>query len=328
MRQLLIFLAAAVAVCPAQVPKPPWAGSPAKKSPAVEGSNSDNAAQNPNSTFKVDVKLVNVFVTVTDDHGAPVGGLTKDNFTLLEDGTPQTISVFDKESALPLSIVMDIDTSLSTRKDLPLELTSARRFAHAILRPVDALCLYEFSETVDEIVPFTPDLKAIDRGIDRVHYGAATALYDAIYLGSQAVERRQGRKVMVIITDGGDTVSRVDYKEAVRAAQEAEVIVYSIIVVPIEASAGRDLGGEHALIQISADTGGKYFYATSVPQLDEAFHKISDELRTQYLLAYYPSRRTSDSNYRRIEVKVTSTAAGSAFEVHHRTGYYTRKSQF
>jgi Ca-activated chloride channel homolog len=328
MKQLLLFLAAAVAVCPAQVPKPPWAGgaTPSRK-PIVEGSTPD-AAQNPDATFKVDVKLVNVFVTVTDDHGAPVGGLTKDNFALLEDGTPQTISVFDKESALPLSIVMDIDTSLSTRKDLPLELTSARRFAHAILRPVDALCLYEFSETVDEVVPFTPDLKAIDRGIDRVHYGAATALYDAIYLGSHAVDRRQGRKVMVIITDGGDTVSRVDYKQAVRAAQEAEVIVYSIIDVPIEASAGRDLGGEHALIQISEDTGGKYFYATSVPQLDEAFRKISDELRTQYLLAYYPSRRNSDSNYRRIEVKVTGTSGSSVFQVHHRTGYYTRKSHF
>jgi Ca-activated chloride channel family protein len=339
MKQLFLFLAVAVALCPAQVPKPPWAGgaAPAKKSSVVDGPSSDgpssngpssDAAQTPNSTFKVDVKLVNVFVTVTDDHGAPVGGLTKDNFQLLEDGVPQTISVFDKESALPLSIVMDIDTSLSTRKDLPLELTSARRFAHAILRPVDALSLYEFSETVDEVVPFTPDLKAIDHGIDRIHYGAATALYDAIYLGAQAVDRRQGRKVMVIITDGGDTISRVDYKEAVRAAQEAEVIVYSIIDVPIEASAGRDLGGEHALIQISEDTGGKYFYATSVPQLDEAFRKISDELRTQYLLAYYPSRRTSDSNYRRIEVKVTGAAAGSVFSVHHRTGYYTRKSHF
>jgi Ca-activated chloride channel homolog len=339
MRKLLLFLAAAVALCPAQVPKPPWAGgaAPANKSSVVDGPSSDapssnssssDAAQTPSSTFKVDVKLVNVFVTVTDDHGAPVGGLTKDNFQLLEDGVPQTISVFDKESALPLSIVMDIDTSLSTRKDLPLELTSARRFAHAILRPVDALSLYEFSETVDEVVAFTPDLKVIDRGIDRIHYGAATALYDAIYLGAQAVDRRQGRKVMVIITDGGDTISRVDYKEAVRAAQEAEVIVYSIIDVPIEASAGRDLGGEHALIQISEDTGGKYFYATSVPQLDEAFRKISDELRTQYLVAYYPSRRTSDSNYRRIQVKVTGASAGSVFSVHHRTGYYTHKSHF
>jgi Ca-activated chloride channel homolog len=131
---------------------------------------------------------------------------------------------------------------------------------------------------------------------------------------------------MVIITDGGDTVSRIDYKEAVRAAQEAEVIVYSIIVVPIEASAGRDLGGEHALIQISADTGGKYFYATSVPQMDEAFRQISDELRTQYLLAYYPSRRSSDSNFRKIEVKVTGTAGSPAFVVRHRAGYYTHKS--
>ncbi len=308
MQKLLLFLAGgrrglscpgAQAALGRRRPPPGNRRSPSSSTP--------DAAQNSDATFKVDVKLVNVFVTVTDDHGAPVGGLTKDNFELLEDGTPQTISVFDKESALPLSIVMDIDTSLSTRKDLPLELTSARRFAHAILRPVDALCLYEFSETVDEVVPFTPDLKAIDRGIDRVHYGAATALYDAIYLSSQAVDRRQGRKVMVIITDGGDTVSRVDYKEAVRAAQEAEAIVYSIIVVPIEASAGRDLGGEHALIQISEDTGGKYFYATSVPQLDEAFRKISDELRTQYLLAYYPSRHSSDSNFRRIEVKVTGT---------------------
>ncbi len=322
-------MAAAIAVSPAQVPKPPWAGggTPPRKSSVADGA-SPSAAQNPDATIKVDVKLVNVFVTVTDDHGAPVTGLVKDNFELLEDGASQTISVFDKESALPLSIVMDIDTSLSTRKDLPLELTSARRFAHAILRPVDALCLYEFSETVDEIVPFTPDLKAIDRGIDHVHYGSATALYDAIYLGAQAVDRRQGRKVMVIITDGGDTVSRVDYKDAVRAAQEAEVIVYSIIVVPIEASAGRDLGGEHALIQISEDTGGKYFYATSIPQLDEAFRKISDELRTQYLLAYYPSQHSSGSNFRRIEVKVTGTSAGAALAAHHRTGYYTKKSRF
>src|SRR5262249_46296374 len=160
--------------------------------------------------------------------------------------------------ALPLSIVLDIDTSLSTRKDLPLELNSARRFAHTILRPVDALALYAFSEVVSEVVPFTADLRSIDRGIDRIRPGAATALYDALYLGSQALEPRQGRKVMVVITDGGDTVSRVNYKEAVRASQEAEAIVYSIIVVPIEASAGRDTGGEHALIQLSTDTGGKY----------------------------------------------------------------------
>jgi Ca-activated chloride channel family protein len=334
LRFLLILLT--VAVSQAQVPKPPWASggtSPAKSTSADssksnDGAGSTNASQNAGSTLKVDVKLVNVFVTVTDEHGAPVAGLKKEDFALLEDGKPQTISVFDKESALPLSIVLDIDTSLSTRKDLPLELSSARRFARAILRPVDAISLYSFSEIVSEVVPFTSDLKAIDRGVDRVRMGSATALYDALYLGSQALEPRKGRKVLVVITDGGDTVSRVDYKEAVRSAQEAEAIVYSIIDVPVEASAGRDIGGEHALIQISEDTGGKYFYATSVPELDDAFRKISDELRTQYLLAYYPSQRISDSNFRRIEVKVDGASTNSPFTVRHRTGYYTTKSKF
>jgi Ca-activated chloride channel family protein len=331
MRILLLFLTIIVTVSHGQVPKPPWAtggSSPAKSASTDNSKNSDGVTQNPETTLKVDVKLVNVFVTVTDEHGAPVSDLKKENFTLREDGQPQIISVFDKESELPLSIVLDIDTSLSTRKDLPLELSSARRFAHAILRPIDALSLYGFSEVVSEVVPFTSDLKAIDRGVDRVHPGSATALYDALYLGAEALERRKGRKVLVVITDGGDTVSRMDYKQAVRSAQEAEAIVYSIIVVPIEASAGRDIGGEHALIQISEDTGGKYFYATSVPQLDDAFRKISDELRTQYLLAYYPSQRLSDSSFRHIEVKVDSASAGSPFTVRHRTGYYTTKSKF
>ena len=200
-------------------------------------------AQEPETTIKVDVKLVNVFVTVTDAHGAPVPNLQKGNFLLKEDGKEQKIAFFSRESALPLSIVLAVDTSLSTRKDLPLELISARKFAHAIIRPQDGLALYKFSEVVDQVVPFTSDLKKIDAGLDRVHNGAATALYDAIFLGSQALDRRQGRKVMVVITDGGDTVSQVDYKEALRAAQEAEAIIYSIIIVPIEADAGRDTGG-------------------------------------------------------------------------------------
>ena len=311
----------AVAVCHAQtsstVPKPPWVpGSKASAKPAE---------QNDDATFKVDVKLVNVFVTVTDEHGAPVAGLSKDNFQLLEDDRPQKVSVFDKESELPLSIVLDIDTSLSTRRLLPLELSSARRFAQDILRPVDGLSLYGFSEVVDQVVPFTSDLKAIDHGIDHLQLGAATALYDAIYLGSEALEGRQGRKVMVVITDGGDTVSKMDYQQAVRAAQISEAIVYSIIMVPIEASAGRDTGGEHALIQLSEDTGGKYFYATTLPELDQAFHKISDELRTQYLLAYYPDRRIADSDFRTIEVRLAGVESTADYKTRHRTGYYTSK---
>jgi len=315
-----------VLICSAWAQQTPASSSPSASS-NQHGSQSEQ--QSPETTMKVDVNLVNVFVTVTDQHGSPIGGLTKDNFVLKEDDHEQQIKVFDRESALPLSIALAVDTSLSTRHDLPLEQASAKRFAHEIIRPIDALSVYAFSEVVNEATHgYTSDLKRIDESIDHIRMGAATALYDAIYLASRALDHRKGRKVMVLITDGGDTISKVDYKEAVRASEEAEAIVYSIIVVPIENSAGRETGGEHALIQLSEDTGGKYYYATSVGQLDEAFHKISDELRTQYLLAYYPSQHASFSEFRRIQVNVVAVPDASAYRVRHRAGYYSVKSEF
>jgi len=307
-----------VLACAAYAQKPPAQKPPSQTQPATE----------PEDTLKVNVRLVNVYVTVTDPQGAPVGGLKKENFHLLEDGRDQTISVFDKESALPLSIALAIDTSLSTRHDLPLEQASAKRFARSILRPVDALSVFGFSEAVSQSTSYTADLKRIDEGIDHIRLGAATALYDAVYLAARSLDRRQGRKVMVLITDGGDTISRINYQQAVRAAEEAEALVYSIIVVPIENSAGRETGGEHALIQLSEDTGGKYYYATSTAQLDDAFHQISEELRTQYLLAYYPSQRLSNSQFRRIQVAVAGRDDASSYHVRHRAGYYTTKSDF
>ena len=307
-----MLLSAMSIFAPAQLPSPP--AHPAEKAP----------------TYRVDVKLVNVFVTVTDDRGAPVSTLTRESFQVQEDGVEQKVAVFDRESALPLSIVLAIDASLSTRKDLKLELDAARAFARSVLRAQDALALFQFTEVVDELVPFTSDLRRVDQGIARVHVGAATALYDAIFLGSQALMRRQGRKVLVVITDGGDTMSRVDYKEALREAQQADALVYSIIIVPIEASAGRNTGGEHALIQMSEDTGAKYYYADTPQRIDRAFRRISDELRTQYLLGYYPRQRLSDSDFRRIDVKVTPPAdADLSLPLHarHRTGYYTSKAE-
>jgi Ca-activated chloride channel family protein len=311
---------------PAQVPRPPDA-----QPQQPQQQSQPDQTEDPGTTFKVNVKLVNVFTTVTDSSGAPISTLKQEDFQVFEDGKPQQIAVFHRESELPLSIVVAIDTSLSTRGDQKLELESARRFAHAILRPIDGLALFQFSEIVDQLTPFTSDVHVIDKGINRVHGGAATALYDTLYLGSGALESRRGRKVMVVITDGGDTVSKSSYQDAVRAAQEAEVILYSIIIVPIENSAGRDTGGEHALIQLSRDTGGKYFYASGMEGLDAAFRQISDELRTQYLIAYYPNQRLADSDYRRIEIKVDPAtkdyANPSNLSVRHRTGYYTMPSK-
>ncbi|HLJ91016.1 MAG TPA: VWA domain-containing protein [Candidatus Angelobacter sp.] len=288
---------------------------------ASQSSSNGNGDQN---TFRVNVKLVNMYTTVTDSHGAPVANLGKDDFKIYEDGVEQAVSVFDKESELPLSIVVAVDTSESTHRSLPLEVASAKKFAHSIMRPVDRLSLFQFAEEIDQLVGFTADLKAVDGAINRVHPGAGTSLYDAIYLCSDTLLDRHGRKVLVLITDGGDTTSRTDYSNALRRAQEAEATIYSIIVVPVAEESGRDTGGEHALIQLSRDTGGKHYYAENSEKLDDAFRQISDELRTQYLIAYYPNRRVAASAFRRVEIKVNrSDSESKPFHVRHRAGYYT-----
>lgn len=287
--------------------------------PAAGSSRPDDSG-----TIRVNVRLVNVFTTVTDSRGAPVSDLNKGDFKVLEDGVPQTISVFDRESGLPLSIVLAIDTSESTRRDMKLEVASAKKFVRSILRPQDRLSIFEISEDVLQRTRYTADLKSIDNAIDDLQKGAGTSLYDGIYLGADTLMDRQGRKVMVLITDGGDTTSRATYSSALRRAEEAEALVYSIIIVPIAADAGRNTGGEHALIQISKDTGGKYYYAESIEQLDQAFRQVSEELRTQYLIAYYPSRRLSDSAFRRITVEVNKkNEENQPLQVRHRAGYYT-----
>jgi Ca-activated chloride channel homolog len=272
-------------------------------------------------TFKVNVKLVSLYATVTDTNGAPVTNLQKQDFMVYEDGNPEKVAIFEQESERPLSILLALDTSGSVRKDIKLELQSARRFVASILRPVDVLSLYQFNEVVSEIVPFTASVDRISKGIGRIRLGAGTALYDAIYLGGKALARRDGRKVMVLISDGGDTLSSTDYHSALRTAQQSEAIVYSIIMVPVVANAGRELGGEHALIQLANDTGGKYYYADSPAGLEKAFQQISNELRLQYLIGYYPSRTKAGSDFRRVEIKVNRPELAA----HHRTGYYTSK---
>lgn len=273
----------------------------------------------------VNVKLVNVFTNVTDATGAIVGGLTKDDFAVTEDGRPQKIAVFERQSELPLNLVLAIDTSGSVRKDLPLEQEAAKKFVHALLRVQDQISLLEFATDVRQVVPFTNQPNRIDHGLANLHPGPATALYDAIYLASEnlakhTVEGKPGRKVLVLVTDGGDTANTVTYAQALEQALRGEVMVYSIIDVPIEASAGRDTGGEHALITLAEQTGGKYFYANA-GGLDRAFAQVSEDLRTQYLLGYYPAKQPPGVTFHRIRVTVPR-AAENAFEIRYRTGYY------
>lgn len=275
--------------------------------------------------IRVNVRLVNVFVNVTDENGALVGGLNKEDFLLTEDGHPQTISVFEKQSQMPLTVVLAIDTSGSVRKDLAIELSAAHRFVHALLRTGDQLSVIEFSMNVREAVPFTNNLSRIDRGLDTLRTGPATALYDAVYLAAQNLEGKSGRKVLVLVSDGENTIKGIDYANALEASLRDEVMVYSLIDIPIAASAGRNTGGEHAMITLSEQTGGKYYYAAA-SQLDQAFQKVADDLHTQYLLGYYPSRRTGNSEFRRIDVKLRSPGMAN-YMLRHRTGYYTGDEQ-
>ena len=275
--------------------------------------------------IRVDVRLVNVFVNVTDANGAPVANLTKDDFTLTEDGHPQKIAVFERESNIPLSIVLAIDTSGSVNKDLAIEKRAAHNFVHSLLRPVDRLDLIDFSSDVREVVPFTNKLSRIDYGIENLLPGPATALYSAVYLSSQSLAPQPGRKVLVLISDGSNTVKGTDYADALEQAVRSETMVYSLIDVPIAADAGRDTGGEHAMITLSQETGGKYYYADA-EHLVEVFEKVSNDLRTQYLLAYYPEHRLARSDFRTIDVTLKQPA-DAHYSVRHRTGYYAAPNQ-
>ncbi|MGA8741972.1 MAG: VWA domain-containing protein [Terracidiphilus sp.] len=270
--------------------------------------------------LRLDVKLVSLFVNVTDQKGAIIGGLTKDDFKITEDGRPQTIQVFERQSEMPLNLTLAIDTSSSTYKDRYIEQQAAKKFVHAMMRSQDQMSVIEFNTYVYQLTDFTNKVALIDHGLDRMRGAGGTALYDAIYAGSQALGKKDGRKVLVLVTDGGDTVKGSTYNEALEQALRNEVMIYSIIDVPIEASAGRDLGGEHALITLSEQTGGKHFYVDA-GGLDKAFAQVSDDLRTQYMIGYYPHNQEPGRQFHRIDVSIPR-ASTEAFNIRHKTGYY------
>jgi Ca-activated chloride channel family protein len=272
------------------------------------------------TVLHVEVKLVSVFVNVTDKNGEIVGGLSKNDFNVTEDGRPQEIAVFERQSELPLNLTLAIDTSGSVKKDMTEEADAARRFVHAILRSQDQMSLMQFATDVKELSGFTNSVGQIDRGLAHLHSDFATSLYDAIYVGSEGLGPKDGRKVLVLVSDGGDTASRETYAQALEMALRNEVMIYSVIDVPIAASAGRDLGGEHALITLAEQTGGKSFYVSD-GGLDQAFARVSDDLRTQYLLGYYPHNQEPGRQFHRLVVTVPRAAA-EAFNIRHKTGYY------
>jgi Ca-activated chloride channel family protein len=280
------------------------------------------AAQAQQPDIRVDVNLVRVLATVKDAAGQLVGSLSKEDFTLLDNSVPQDIAVFERHTEQPLSVALLIDTSGSTAKDLKYEVDSVGHFLRALFsegNSQDAVALFSFNYQVVKHNHFTRNASSIERSLRTLHGEAGTSLYDAIYLAARELEYRDGRRVMVIVTDGGDTTSTMDFHAALEAAQLADTAIYPILVVPIPTEAGRNVGGENALTTLSLGTGGHVFLPTVGAELDKAFTHLIEDLRTQYLLAYYPKDVPLTKNrFHGLELRVRNPA----LRVLARNGYY------
>lgn len=276
-------------------------------------------AQEP--VFRVKVNLVRLLATVKDANGAPLAGLNKADFTIFDNGVKQEISVFERHTAQPLSVAVMIDISGSTAKELKYEVESVQKFLSALFgegNPEDTAALYSFNWQVVRDVPYARKLSALENGLRKLKAEAGTSLYDAIFLAAADIEERPGRHVMVLITDGGDTISSKNFHDAMESVHRADAVVYPVLVMPITNDAGRNIGGENALTQIARSTGGRMF-AVGADTLDTVFAEILRDLRTQYLLGYYPKNvGTTKNRFHKLELKVSRPE----LRVVTRTGYY------
>jgi Ca-activated chloride channel family protein len=265
----------------------------------------------------VDVNLVTVTVTVTRADGSWVPDLTEQDFQILEDGQDQKISFFSRQSDQPLQLFLLFDSSFSIAPELKTQQEAAIEFVKSTLRPVDRVSVLRISEEVDEVVHKANQMERIVEAIHSIKPGGGTSLYDAVYLASEILKESKGRRVILVISDGTDTTSRTPFQDCLRKALNSESVIYSLIVRPIKSEPGRNLGGEHALIYLSERTGGRFFRVSYTDHFRESFETISKELRTQYVLGYYP-QSNSKRDYRKLEVRVSNPN----YVVRARDGYF------
>jgi Ca-activated chloride channel homolog len=281
-------------------------------------------AQDP--VIKVNVRLVRMLVSVKDAAGQLIGSLNKGDFTVFDNGVQQNIAVFDRQTEQPLSVAMLVDSSASTGIELRYELDSVSRFLRVLLgegNPDDTVALYSFNWQVTLLSSYTRRFARVDQMLKQMKSEGGTSMYDALFLASRELQYRNGRHVMVLVTDGGDTTSSKDFHQALEAAQLADAILYPVLVVPITNDAGRNVGGENALTTLAAGTGGRVFTPSLGAQLDKAFDDILRELRTQYLIGFYPKDvPPSKDRFHILKVTVQNTAANRGLRVSTRSGYY------
>ncbi|MEA2206003.1 MAG: Ca-activated chloride channel [Blastocatellia bacterium] len=277
--------------------------------------------QSPNDqgAEKIFTRRVQLPITVTDKKGQLVPGLTRNDFLILEDKVPQTIDGFDNEltNKLPLYIAVLMDTSASTAGKLKFEQESAMNFVQTVVRPrKDRVLFATFDEEIKLRQDFTDKLDLLDRAVFGVKQpGQYTALYDAVWqFCDEKMRSVQGRRAMVLITDGSDTYSKADLNDAIDIAQRTETTIFAIstkagfasTVPGVEAGTVKDKK-DNDLVRLCEETGGAAFFTGDMLALERSFTKISKELRSQYLISYKSTNENYDGNYRRIEVKLINT---------------------
>lgn len=298
-----------------------WCGVAAGSWPIlISNSHAQNRSADQRSSIRVDVNLVSVIASVVDQNNRPAPDLKQDQFEIYEEGKLQKIENFEPETQQPLDLALMIDSSLSEIKELQFETEAAARFIGQVVRPEDRVGVFEFADTVTQLATFSGNVPQLQAAVRRVNPGDGTALYDAVYLGSDALAKAPSdrRKVLILITDAGETTSRADFETARRAALRAEALLYTIVIRPVKGENGRNTAGEHALETIADSTGGAMYYPDEVSQLDAIFDRINRELRTQYRLGYYPQPRPPQGVYRSIEVRVKGN-----YKVRYRKSYYS-----
>ncbi len=277
--------------------------------------------------IKVDVDVVNVLCTVHDRHGALIANLSKDDFAIREDGTPQEIRYFARETDLPLTVALLVDVSGSVRRFVQSEKQAAVEFFRQVLRPGDQALLTGFSSTLVLWQDFTASVSELEKALAGMHAvpfkgipadggpTPTTLLYDAVSgTAFRKLADVSGRKAMVIISDGLDLGSRTNLEIAVRAVQATNTIVYGICYPNPHQS------GCEYLRNLSDATGGTTFDLRSNTPLAEIFQRIEDELRSQYSLGFVSANRERDGKFRKLEV----TVRVKGLKVEARKGYYSR----
>ena len=287
-------------------------------------------------TIKTQVNLVNLFATVRDKSKRIVPDLKQEDFKIAEDSQDQKIAFFSKEVALPITLALLLDTSGSEQDMLGAIQEAGSSFLRRVLHKGDEALVMSFDSDVDMLSDFTDDHAQLDRAVHHARINipsggsiggnpgpigsrqiTGTALYDAIYLAcSEKLNTEAGRKAIVIVTDAQDEGSKVRIEEAVEAAQRTDTVIHIILVA--DPRFGANTG---AAKKLAEETGGRVLSASSEKKLMQAFDEISEELRSQYTLGYYPSNSARDGKFRKIKVETNN----HDLKVLARKGYYAPK---